>query len=124
MESTIVDAIANLGVAGLVVAMLFMYSKYMTKKEADGTKALLDDYRNQLKELTSINRSIENSFRDYLILEGKEQREIIKANTEAIKQILDFFDKQFGEYMQVRIKSQDRLSEKLETFIVKIGDNM
>jgi len=124
MEEIILTGISNLGVAGLVVGMLFMYSKYITKKEADATKSILDEYRIQLKELALDNRAIETAFRDYLIIQAKEHHEIIKGNTVAISQMLNFFDKQFGDYMQSRVKSQDRLSENIENFIKEINRNL
>jgi len=123
MEQVIINTIPNIGVAGLIVGMLFMYSKYITKKEADTTKAALDEYRIQLKELALDNRAIETAFRDYLIIQAKEHHEIIKANTDAIGKLVDFFDNSFAGYMKSRIEAHDKLSENLDRFIKKIeGD--
>jgi hypothetical protein len=112
MEVVSENVFAQWGAIGIMVTGLIWFAKYM-----------ILHFMNQQKQSFQDNKELETAFRDYLILQAKEHHEIIKANTDAIAKLVEFFDNSFAGYMKSRIEAHDKLSENLDRFIKKIeGD--
>jgi hypothetical protein len=103
----------QLGAVGLLIISLIWFARYMFVYFMQHQKQSYED-----------NKALETAFRDYLIIQAKEHHEIIKANTDAIAKLVDFFDNSFAGYMKSRIEAHDQLSNNLKQFINKIESNL